>query len=154
LIDVRNLTTTVSVTAISNSSGNAEVSVSDTSSTVTITGDLTITGNATILGNVATDQIQNGDSAVQIPDPNGNIHFDVNGLTICGSSVQLLERFMIRIEENERDQTLVIFRSRAVTIINMLLNIVDQEMSVMKYIARLVPHSIQRLKSRLILLTT
>jgi fibronectin-binding autotransporter adhesin len=77
-IDVRNLTTTTSVTSISNSSGNAVIAVSDTSATVAITGDLTVTGNATILGNVATDLIQNGSSRIEIPDANGNIHFDVN----------------------------------------------------------------------------
>jgi hypothetical protein len=79
VIDVRQITTTTSVTSISNSSGNAVIAVSDTSATTIITGDLEVTGNATILGNVATDEIQNGSSKVQIPDPNGNINFDVNG---------------------------------------------------------------------------
>jgi hypothetical protein len=78
-IEVRQITTTTSVTSISNASGNAVVAVSDTSATTTITGDLTVTGNATILGNVATNEIQNGSSKVQITDANGNIHFDVNG---------------------------------------------------------------------------
>jgi hypothetical protein len=78
-IEVRQITTTTSVTSISNASGNAVVSVSDTSATTTITGDLIVTGNATILGNVATNEIQNGSSKVQITDANGNIHFDVNG---------------------------------------------------------------------------
>jgi len=78
LIDVRNLTTTTTVTTISNSSGNASVSVSDSSATVNIVGDLEVTGNATILGNVATDLIQNGTSRIEIPEANGNIHFDVN----------------------------------------------------------------------------
>ena len=79
IIDVRQITTTTSVTSIANSSGNAVVAVSDTSATTTITGDLTVTGNATILGNVATDLIQNGTSRIEIPDANGNLHFDVNG---------------------------------------------------------------------------
>jgi hypothetical protein len=79
VIDVREITTTTTVTAISNLSGNAVVAVSDTSATTTITGDLVVTGNATITGNVATNQIQNGSSAVQIPTANGNVNFDING---------------------------------------------------------------------------
>ena len=79
LIDVRALTTTSTLTSIQNVSGNASISVSDTSATTTITGDLTVTGNATVLGAVATDQILNGSTRVEIPDANGNIHFDVNG---------------------------------------------------------------------------
>jgi mucin-19 len=80
VIDVRQITTTTSVTSIANSSGNAVVAVSDTSATTTITGDLVVTGNATITGNVATNQIQNGSSAVQIPTPNGNVNFDINSV--------------------------------------------------------------------------
>jgi hypothetical protein len=80
VIDVRQITTTTTVTAISNSSGNAVVAVSDTSATTIITGDLEVTGNATILGNIATNQINNGSSAVQIPTPNGNVVVDVNGV--------------------------------------------------------------------------
>jgi len=80
VIDVRNLTTTSSVTSISNLSGNASVAVSDTSATTTVTGDLLVTGNATITGNIAANQITNGSSAVQIPTPNGNVVIDVNGV--------------------------------------------------------------------------
>jgi hypothetical protein len=47
IIDVRQITTTTTVTAISNSSGNAVVQVSDTTNDVSITGDLIPTGNAT-----------------------------------------------------------------------------------------------------------
>jgi filamentous hemagglutinin len=82
LIDVRVLTTTTSVTSISNLSGNAVVSVSDTSATTTVTGDLTVTGNVNIGGNVATNQINNGSSAVQIPIANGNIDVKVNGANV------------------------------------------------------------------------
>jgi hypothetical protein len=90
LIDVRNLTTTTSVTQISNSSGNAVISVSEISNVVlvtgrlsgvgnalTIQGDLTVTGNATITGNVATNSINNGNSRVEIPTINGNVNIDV-----------------------------------------------------------------------------
>jgi len=82
-IDVRVLTTTTTVYGISNGSGNAQVSVADGSNVVTttgtasITGDLIVNGNATITGNVATNQINNGTSAVQIPTVNGNVNIDV-----------------------------------------------------------------------------
>jgi hypothetical protein len=81
-IDVRVLTTTTSVTSISNLSGNAVVAVSDTSATTTVTGDLTVTGNVNIGGNVATNQINNGSSAVQIPTANGNVDVKVNGANV------------------------------------------------------------------------
>ena len=45
IIDVRQLTTTISVTSISNSSGNARISVSPTVGTVNITGNLVPTAN-------------------------------------------------------------------------------------------------------------
>jgi fibronectin-binding autotransporter adhesin len=92
-IDVRTITTTTTVTGISNSPGNASISVSDTSNVIsvvgrlqgsgnalTIIGDLTITGNATVSGNVATNQINNGTSAVQIPSLNGNVNIDVGAV--------------------------------------------------------------------------
>jgi hypothetical protein len=47
IIDVRQITTTTTVTAISNSSGNAVIQVSDTTNDVSITGDLVPTGNVT-----------------------------------------------------------------------------------------------------------
>ena len=83
LIDVRVLTTTTSVTSISNASGNAVVAVSDTSATTTVTGDLTVTGNINIGGNVSTNQINNGSSAVQIPVANGNVDVKVNGANVA-----------------------------------------------------------------------
>jgi hypothetical protein len=93
VIDVRQITTTTTVVGISNSPGNASISVSDTSNVIAITGqlqgagnaltiigDLTITGNATVSGNVATNQINNGTSAVQIPSLNGNVNIDVGAV--------------------------------------------------------------------------
>jgi hypothetical protein len=47
VIDVRQITTTTTVTSIANSSGNAVVAVSPTANDVLITGDLVPTGNAT-----------------------------------------------------------------------------------------------------------
>ena len=83
LIDVRALTTTTTVTNITNAPANAAVSVSDTSNVVAITGsmsvagDIIVSGNATITGNIATNQINNGSSAVQILATNGNVTIDV-----------------------------------------------------------------------------
>jgi hypothetical protein len=77
LIDVRQITTTTTITGITNQPGNASVTVSDTSSTVLVTGDLSVTGNVNISGNVATNQINNGTSAVQIPTSGGNVNIDV-----------------------------------------------------------------------------
>jgi len=90
LIDVRALTTTTTLLSLQNVSANASVSVSDTTNIVTITGtanvvgDLTVSGNATILGNVATNQINNGNSAVQIPTTNGNVNIDVGNVNDMG----------------------------------------------------------------------
>jgi hypothetical protein len=78
IIDVRQITTTTTVISIANSSGNAVIAVSDTSKTINMTGDLQVSGNVSVLGNIATDLILNGTSRIEIPDPNGNIHFDVN----------------------------------------------------------------------------
>ena len=47
LIDVRQITTTTTVTSISNSSGNARISVSPTTNDVIATGDFVPSGNAT-----------------------------------------------------------------------------------------------------------
>ena len=52
LIDVRQITTTTTVTAISNTSGNAVIEVSDTAATVAVTGNLIpSTANVSTLGN-------------------------------------------------------------------------------------------------------
>ena len=80
LIDVRQITTTTTVIGISNTSGNAAVSVTDANNIVTVTGDLSVTGNVNISGNVATNQINNGNSAVQIPTAGGNVNIDVGAV--------------------------------------------------------------------------
>jgi filamentous hemagglutinin len=52
VIDVRQITTTTTVTAISNTSGNAVIEISDTSATVAVTGNLIpSTDNVSTLGN-------------------------------------------------------------------------------------------------------
>jgi hypothetical protein len=92
-IDVRILTTTTTVAGISNGPGNASISVSDTSNVIsvvgqlqgsgnvlTVKGDLAVTGNVQITGNIATNQINNGTSAVQIPTASGNVNIDVGAI--------------------------------------------------------------------------
>jgi hypothetical protein len=101
IIDVRQLTTTTSVTSISNSSGNAIIQVSDTTNDVSITGDLIPTGNVTqdlgsptarwrdgyfsgsslILGNVVMKNVPGGNS-IAFFGPDGT-----TPATIAASSV-------------------------------------------------------------------
>jgi len=78
IIDVRELTTTTTVTSISNASGNAVVAVSDTAPLVNVTGDLSVTG--TILGgNINSTAITNGTSNVSVASSGGNVRFNIGG---------------------------------------------------------------------------
>jgi fibronectin-binding autotransporter adhesin len=92
-IDVRKITTTTTVIAIQNSPANASITVNDTSNVIAVTGqlqgagnvltvqgDLSVTGNVNITGNIATNQINNGTSAVQIPVASGNVNIDVGAV--------------------------------------------------------------------------
>jgi hypothetical protein len=80
LIDVRALTTTTSVTSISNQSGNAAVAASSTAALVNVTGDLSVTG--TILGgNINSTAITNGTSNVAVASSGGNIRMNVGGVS-------------------------------------------------------------------------
>jgi hypothetical protein len=78
LIDVRQITTTTSVTSISNTSGNAEVSVSDTAAVVNVTGDLSVTGSI-LGGNINSTAITNGTSNVTVVSSGGNVTTSVGG---------------------------------------------------------------------------
>jgi fibronectin-binding autotransporter adhesin len=81
LIDVRNLTTTTTVTSISNSSGNAVVAVSPTSAQVNVTGDLSVSG--TILGgNINSTAITSGTSNMTVVSSGGNIRANIAGTTV------------------------------------------------------------------------
>jgi len=78
LIDVRQITTTTTVTSIANSSGNAVVSVSPTSAQVNVTGDLSV--NGTILGgNINSTAITNGTSNVAVASSGGNVRVNIGG---------------------------------------------------------------------------
>jgi hypothetical protein len=60
IIDVRQLTTTTSVTSISNSSGNAIIQVSDTTNDISITGDLVPTSNVVFDLGTSTNRWRDG----------------------------------------------------------------------------------------------
>jgi hypothetical protein len=78
LIDVRQITTTTTVTSIANSSGNAVVSTSETAAQVNVTGDLSV--NGTILGgNINSTAITNGNSSVTVDSSGGNVTVAVAG---------------------------------------------------------------------------
>jgi hypothetical protein len=55
LIDVRQLTTTTTVTSIASSSGNAVVSTSETAANVDVTGNLVISGSVSAAGFIGLD---------------------------------------------------------------------------------------------------
>ena len=76
VIDVRQITTTTSVTQISNSTGNAAISVTDISNVVTVTGSLSVIGG--IIG-LSSDAISNGTSNVTVVSSGGNVTVGVGG---------------------------------------------------------------------------
>jgi hypothetical protein len=84
LIDVRQLTTTTTVTSISNSSGNAIVQVSDTSNDVDVTGDLVVSGSVSASSFIGLDasSIANGTSSMSVIASGGNIRANIGGTTV------------------------------------------------------------------------
>jgi hypothetical protein len=87
LIDVRQITTTTSVTQISNSNGNAAISVTDVSNVVLVTGSLSVAGG--IIG-LSSDAISNGTSSVTVISSGGNIRSNVAGNTVQNISAGLV----------------------------------------------------------------
>jgi hypothetical protein len=90
VIDVREITTTTSVTSISNSSGNAVITANASSAVVNVTGALSATGNVTgnyLLGNGAlltgvitsVANINSGTSNVTVVSSGGNVTVGVGG---------------------------------------------------------------------------
>jgi hypothetical protein len=95
VIDVREITTTTTVSAFSN--GNTEMSINSaggnvafsaggtanvlvvTPTDVIVTGNLTVSGNATLSGNILGDRIQNGTTTIDIQSVNGNANITVAG---------------------------------------------------------------------------
>jgi hypothetical protein len=81
IIDVRQITTTTTVTQIVNTSGNAIVAVSDTAAQVNVTGDLSVSG--TILGgNLNSTAITFGTSNMSVVSSGGNIRANIAGTTV------------------------------------------------------------------------
>jgi fibronectin-binding autotransporter adhesin len=81
VIDVRQITTTTTVTSIANQSGNAVVAASDTAAQVNVTGDLSVSG--TILGgNLNSTAITFGTSNMSVVASGGNIRANIAGTTV------------------------------------------------------------------------
>ena len=78
VIDVRQITTTTSVTSIANSSGNAVIAVSATAAQTNVTGDLSVSGSI-LGGNINSTAITNGNSNVSVVSSGGNIAVNVGG---------------------------------------------------------------------------
>jgi hypothetical protein len=84
IIDVRQITTTTTVTAISNSGGNAVVATNPTVANVEVTGNLVISGSVSAAGFIGLDatSIANGTSAMTVIASGGNIRANVGGATV------------------------------------------------------------------------
>jgi len=90
VIDVRQITTTTTVTQISNSSGNAAVSTSPSSAQVNVTGDLSVSGSI-LGGNINSTAITNGTSNMSVVSSGGNIRGNVGGTTVMTISPGLVD---------------------------------------------------------------
>jgi hypothetical protein len=88
-IEVRQLTTTTSVTSISNSSGNAVIAASDTAALINVTGDLSVTGSI-LGGNINSTAITNGTSNMSVIASGGNIQANIAGTTVQTISAGLV----------------------------------------------------------------
>ena len=94
VIDVREITTTASVTSISNGSGNAVVTPNSSSANVDITGNLVVDSGTGFIyadgtyltnvggGNVIATRIQSGNSQVNIAGPGGNVYMAVGNANV------------------------------------------------------------------------
>jgi hypothetical protein len=93
VIDVRQITTTTSVTSISNSSGNAVVAVSPGAANVDVTGNLVISGSVSAAGFIGLDatSIANGTSSMTVVSSGGNIRGNVGGTTVMTISPGLVD---------------------------------------------------------------
>jgi hypothetical protein len=91
-IEVRQITTTTSVTSIANASGNAVVGVSDTVANVDVTGNLVISGSVSAAGFIGLDatKIANGTSEMIVVSSGGNIRANIGGTTVQTISAGLV----------------------------------------------------------------
>jgi hypothetical protein len=81
IIDVRQITTTTSVTSIANSSGNAVVAASETAAQINVTGDLSVAGSI-LGGNINSTAITFGTSNMSVVASGGNIRANIGGTTV------------------------------------------------------------------------
>ena len=81
IIDIRELTTTTTVTSISNGPASISANATPTNGEVDITGNLVVTGTITATGGFSSNisQIVNGTSNVSIASSNGNVTTGVGG---------------------------------------------------------------------------
>ena len=93
VIDVRQITTTTTVTSIANSSGNAVIATSPTAANVDVTGNLVISGSVSAAGFIGLDatSIANGTSAMTVVSSGGNIRGNVAGTTVMTISPGLVD---------------------------------------------------------------
>jgi hypothetical protein len=93
IIDVRQITTTTSVTSIANSSGNAVIATSETAANVDVTGNLVISGSVSAAGFIGLDatKIANGNSEMAVVSSGGNIRGNVAGTTVMTISPGLVD---------------------------------------------------------------
>ena len=91
-IEVRQITTTTSVTSIANASGNAVIGVSDTAANVDVTGNLVISGSVSAAGFIGLDatKIANGTSEMAVLSSGGNIRANIGGTTVQTISAGLV----------------------------------------------------------------
>jgi hypothetical protein len=92
VIDVRQITTTTTVTQISNSGGNAIVAANPTAANVDVTGNMIISGTVSASGFVGLDatKISNGTSEVAVVASGGNIRANIAGTTVQTISAGLV----------------------------------------------------------------
>jgi hypothetical protein len=90
LIDVRQITTTTSVTSIANSSGNAVIATSETAAQTNVTGDLSVSGSI-LGGNLNSTAITSGTSNMSIVSSGGNIRGNIAGTTVMTISPGLVD---------------------------------------------------------------
>ena len=92
VIDVRQITTTTTVTAISNTSGNAVIQTSPTAANVDVTGNLVVSGSISAAGFIGLDatKISNGTSEMAVVSSGGNIRANVGGTTVQTISAGLV----------------------------------------------------------------
>jgi hypothetical protein len=92
IIDVRQLTTTTTVTSISNTGGNAIVQPNALVANVDVTGNLVVSGSVSAAGFIGLDatKIASGTSEMAVISSGGNIRANVGGSTVAVISSGLL----------------------------------------------------------------